>query len=450
MIELKEELQSYASCFDRLQQRAGGPAWLRQLRVAAMARFTELGFPTRRQEEWKYTSVAPVAKGAFAFGDGLIQPPEGVDPLAGLDCHRLAFVNGRFRADLSSVLDGVEAGSLSAALNTGNELVENHLARYASYQNHPFVALNTALLEDGAAVRIPAGTILEKPLYLLWLSSGEQTMSHPRSLIVVGAGSQVSIIEAYAGFGEGVYFTNPVSEIVVGENSIVEYYKVQRERPGCYHVATIQSEQQRGSTLHSHSASFGAALVRNDINSVLDGEGAECVLDGLYTGGGAQHIDNHTTLDHAQPHCSTREYYHGILGGRASGVFSGRIIVRKDAQKTDAIQSNKNLLLSEEASINSKPQLEIYADDVRCTHGATVGQLDADALFYLRSRGIRAEEARNMLIAAFAGGVLDRIRMGALRERLEEMLRQDLQSLLPVQQAAGHASAARSRLHEVP
>jgi Fe-S cluster assembly protein SufD len=274
-------------------------------------------------------------------------------------------------------------------------------------------------------------------------------MSHPRTLIVVGPNCQVSFIEAYAGFGEGVYFTNPVSEIVVGENSVVDYYKVQRELSGCYHIASIQSEQQRGSTLNSHSVSFGGALVRNDIHAVLDGEGAECVLDGLYVGGGTRHIDNHTTLDHAQPHCASREYYHGILGGRASGVFSGRIIVRKDAQKTDAIQSNKNLLLSEEASINSKPQLEIYADDVRCTHGATVGQLDADALFYLRSRGIPGEDARSMLITAFASGVLDRVRMSPLRERLEGMLKQELQSLLPAAQPGGQAATARSHLHEV-
>ncbi len=246
--------------------------------------------------------------------------------------------------------------------------------------------------------------------------------------MLAGAGSEASIIEVYAGSGAG-YFTNAVTELALGEGALVDHYKLESEVPDAFHIATIQARQERASTFHSHSVSLGGGLVRNDINSVLGGEGGEAILNGLYLGTAEQHIDNHTALDHAMPHCSSREYYRGILSGRASGVFNGKIIVRQDAQKTDAIQSNKNLLLSEHASINTKPQLEIYADDVRCTHGATVGQLDREALFYLRSRGIGREQARNVLTAAFASEVLERVKHAGLRTRLEALVGARLEEL---------------------
>jgi Fe-S cluster assembly protein SufD len=386
---------------------------VQDLRRAARERFEELGFPTRKNEEWKYTSVARIARTPFEPGSGLAEPPAGIDPLPDLACHRLVFVNGRYRKELSSP-DGIETGGLEAAAG--------HLARYANYSSHPFVALNTASLEDAAFVRIPAGKVLEKPLYLLFIAVGERTMSNPRALILAGAGAQAHIIEAYAGQGE--YFTNAVTELALGEGAVVDHYKLQRESAGASHIATLQVHQERASVFTSHSVSLGGALVRNDINSAMAGEGCECTLNGLYLASGEQHVDNHTVLDHAKPHCASREYYRGILSGHATGVFNGKIIVRKDAQKTDAIQSNKNLLLSPDASINTKPQLEIYADDVRCTHGATVGQLDAEALFYLMSRGIGRDEARRTLTVAFASDVLDRIRLKPLRARLEQCVKE--------------------------
>ena len=266
--------------------------------------------------------------------------------------------------------------------------------------------------------------VLPKPVHLLFVSAGHRTMSNPRTLVVAGSRAEAHIIESYV--GEGEYFTNAVTELALGEGAVIDHYKLQCESAAASHIATVQGFQERSSVFTSHSISLGGALVRNDINSTLNGPGCECTLNGLYIVGGEQHIDNHTALEHAMPHCASREYYRGILSGRATGVFNGKIIVRKDAQKTDAIQSNKNLLLSAEASINTKPQLEIYADDVRCTHGATVGQLDAEAMFYLRSRGISADEARRVLITAFASDVVDRVRVAPLRTEIERLVREKL------------------------
>src|SRR5262249_41723876 len=308
---------------------------------------------------------------------------------------RLVFVNGRFQGELSKLPRGIEVGSLAATMQSGHATAEQHLARHAGYKDHAFVALNTAFLEDGAFIEVPKETVLEQPLHLVFLSVPTgPVVSHPRSLIVVGRDAQVSVVESYFGFSEKTYFTNAVTEIVAGENAIVEHYKLQQEQEQAFHVSTLQVHQERASSFTSHSISLGGALVRNDVNTVLDGEGAESTLNGLYIGKGAKRVDNHTTIDQAQPHCSSREIYKGILDGKASAVFNGKIVVRKGAQKTDAKQTNKNLLLSEDATINTKPQLEIYADDVKCTHGATIGQLGEESVFYLRSRGIGQEEAR--------------------------------------------------------
>jgi Fe-S cluster assembly protein SufD len=265
---------------------------------------------------------------------------------------------------------------------------------------------------------------LEQPVHLVFISmpNGQPTVSHPRNLILAGRGSQAAIIESYIGTAGKAYFTNAVTEIVAAEGAVVDHYKFQHESEQAFHVATIQAVQDRGSVVNSHNIALGAALARNDINSVLDGEGAECSLNGLFITGGRQHADTHTLLDHAKPHCASRELYKGILDGHGEGVFNGKIVVRKDAQKTNAIQSNKNLLLSGDAVINTKPQLEIFADDVRCTHGATVGQLDKEALFYMQSRGIPAAEARKVLTYAFAGELLDRIKWQPARERVEAEL----------------------------
>jgi Fe-S cluster assembly protein SufD len=366
---------------------------LADIRKRAAERFETHGFPTTREEEWRFTNVAPIAKAQF---------PTAV-PSA----------NGH---------------SLRVALERDPGLTE-YLAHYASCEN-PFVALNTARFEDGAFLHIPANTVVEEPLWIDFTVVPERT-THPRNLIIIGAGSQVRIVERYTGCGP--YFTNAVTEIVAGENSIVEHVKLEEESPDAFHVATIQVHLSRDSNFKSHNISLGGLLVRNDVNAVLS-TGCEGTLNGLYLTSGKQHVDNHTALDHAAPHAASHELYKGILDGTSSAVFNGKIFVRKDAQKTDAKQTNKNLVLSENSVINTKPELQILADDVRCTHGATIGQLDEEALFYLRTRGIEKTDARDLLIYAFARDVIDRIGIPGIRAHLEKAF---FESLMHSRQSRG-------------
>jgi Fe-S cluster assembly protein SufD len=356
---------------------------LAEIRKRAAELFETSGYPTTRDEEWRFTNVAPIAKADF--------------PIAAPD------VNGH---------------SLRAALERHPGVIEEHLGQHASSEANAFVALNTARFEDGAFLHIPRNTMVEEPLWIDFTAVPDRA-THPRNLIIVDANSQVRIVERYRGTGR--YFTNAVTEIVVGENSIVEHVKLEEESLESFHVATIQVRQSRNSNFKSHNISFGGALVRNDVNAVLS-TGCEGTLNGLYLASGKQHIDNHTALDHAAPHAASYEVYKGILDGTSSAVFNGKIFVRKDAQKTDAKQTNKNLVLSEGATINTKPELQILADDVRCTHGATIGQLDEEALFYLRTRGIRTTDARDLLIYAFARDIIERIGIPSVGEYLEEAL----------------------------
>ncbi len=432
----RENQEVYFSSFAELEKElaAGGPSWARQIRREAIERFGELGFPTTHDEEWQYTSVAPITRIPFQPAEyrlnGLTREELDRGPFAHLAGSRLVFLNGLYCGELSSLEalpEGVRAGSLAEALRTEAARsgdLEQHLARYAGYQDHAFVALNTAFLRDGAFLQIPKGTVVEQPIYLLFLSTrGERpAVSHPRNLILAGRDSQASLVEGYFSWGQEAYFTNAVTEIVVDENAVIEHYKLQMESDRAFHVATLQVLQERSSSFTDHSVSLGGALVRSDVNVVLDGEGSDCLLNGLYLATGTQHVDNHTKIDHAKAHCNSRELYKGILDGSSSGVFNGGIIVRKDAQKTDAKQSNKNLLLSEDAVINTKPQLQIWADDVRCTHGATIGQIDPDAIFYLRSRGLDRKAARDLLTYAFTNDLLSRMKVEALRARIEAEL----------------------------
>jgi Fe-S cluster assembly protein SufD len=445
--EQHEQLAAYFASFSRLQNRRAvqEPSWLARIRTSAMERFGELGFPTTKHEEWKYTSVAPIARSSFRLLSGEASDGRRVSQSAlaqrigYVPSPGLVFVNGRYAEQLSSPGDlpaGVRMRSLAAVLAGDPASLEPHLAHYAAYDQNPFVALNTAFMEDGALVEVPDRAVMEKPIHLVFVTTaaadGQPTVCHPRTLILVGRGSQASLVEHYLCLDGGApqagpaYWTNAVTEVVVGEGAVVDYTKLQEEREDACHVSTQQVFQQRSSSVTTHILAYGSALDREDTRTVLNGEGAEALLHGLYVIGGRQHVDNHTAIDHAQPHCASRELYKGILDGQAVGVFNGKIIVRPGAQKTDSKQSNKNLLLSEDAVINTKPQLEIYADDVKCTHGATIGQIDADALFYLRSRGIGLEEARTMLTEAFAQDVIDRIRYQPLREHLREVLRQRL------------------------
>jgi Fe-S cluster assembly protein SufD len=386
------------------------------LREKASERFSALGFPTTHDEDWRFTSVAPIAKVKWGKPEASGEQVEDL-PRFG---KRLVFVNGRFAPRLSCLRlpAAVKAGSLAAALD--NQNVEEHLARNATYQQQAFVALNTAHLEDGALIEIAKGTVIEEPLHLVFLSTHmDQAATYPRNLILIGAQTQVSLVEHYLGTGR--YFTNSVTEISAGEGAVVDYYRLQMESEAAFHVSNLQVQLARDTNFTSHSISLGGALVRNDVNAVLS-EGTECTLNGFYLVSGTQHVDNHTAIDHAKPHAASHELYKGILDGRSNAVFNGKILVRKDAQKTDAKQTNKNLVLSEDATINTKPELQIYADDVRCTHGATIGQIDAESLFYLRARGIGREEARGMLIVAFARDVLDRIKIAPLREQIEQVV----------------------------
>lgn len=432
MTAAKETPSLFLTHFARLEERLerDGDSWLHKIRKDAIGRFAELGFPTTRLEEWKYTNVAPIARIPFQAAefrwDGLADGALAELPLAHSAfsecCSRIVFINGHYSPQLSSpdLPEGLIVGSLALAIKQNTPTVEDYLARHAAYQDQAFVALNTAFLEDGAFIEVPHGVKAAEPIYILFVSTADEpTASHPRSLIVVGDDSQANIVEDYLALGEGSYFTNAVTEIVVGENSVVEHYKLQAENEKTFHVSTVQVSQARSSSFTSHSISFGGALARNDVNVALNGDGAECTLNGLYITANEQHVDNHTVIDHLKPHCSSRELYKGILDDRSSAVFNGSIIVRKDAQKTDARQSNKNLLLSEGATINSKPQLEINADDVKCTHGTSIGHLDEDAIFYLRSRGVGLTEARTVLTYGFANDVLNRMKLDAVRVRLE-------------------------------
>ncbi len=432
MMDVMEEKEVYLEQFARREKEGGdgGPVFVQRLRQAAIDRFAEVGFPTPRDEDWRFTTVAPLTRIPFqpAEDRAAAVTPEQIGRAApGIDQGvRLVFVNGNYVRELSSprLPDGVVACSLAAVLYEHPDWAEPHLARHARAEDSPFTALNTAFLRDGAFVSLPRGQVVAEPIHLVYVSTpgAAPAVAHPRTLVLAGVNSQATLVESYVGLGEGVYLTNAVTEIVLGEGAVLDHYKVQRENREAFHVATQQARLDRASTFTSHSVVLGGGLVRNDVNAVLAGEGGECTLNGLYLGAGRQHIDNHTRIDHATPHCASHELYKGILDGRAHGVFNGKIYVHPDAQKTDAKQTNKTLLLSADAVIDSKPQLEIFADDVKCTHGATIGQLAEEAIFYLRSRGIGREEARSLLTFAFANDIVSRIKIEPIRAGLEQVL----------------------------
>jgi Fe-S cluster assembly protein SufD len=433
MSSVLEARDLYTAAFDRLSGAASAPAWLTTLRREAMDRFTALGFPTTRDEAWRFTSVAPIAN--RPFGPPAAAPVEAppLDRAIVLDdaLATLVFVNGRYApasSDVTNVPRGVEIGSLAAQIERDPATVEPHLARHATLDDRTFTALNTALWQDGAFVRLPAGVSLDGPVQLIFVSvpGSDPFATHPRVLILAGPGSRSRFVERYVSAGEGSHFTNAVAEVVLSDGATVDHYRVVQESLAAYHVSSLHVHLARATNFASHAITLGGALVRHEAIAVLGGEGGECTLNGLYLVDGERLVDNHTTIDHAQPHCSSHEMYKGVLAGRGRGVFNGKIIVRQDAQKTDAKQTNKALLLSETSQINTTPQLEIFADDVRCTHGATVGQLDADQLFYLQARGIGRDRARHMLIHAFASEVLARVQIPTLRTSLEAALQRQL------------------------
>jgi Fe-S cluster assembly protein SufD len=440
--------ERFLSAFPAFEERANrtAPVWLRHLRRAAIERFEATGLPTTRDEDWRYTSLAPLEAAPWRLG--LDAPPDGVtsDLVATLavgapSWSRLVFVNGRHVSALSRIGPlpaGARLGSLADAILVDGDLVEAHLAgparatdpvRAASpiARDGGFAALNTAFWLDGGFLYLPADAVLQQPLELLFVSAAEAVASHPRNLLLLERGSRASVVASYVTVGSAGSLTNVTTEALVGAGATLEQYTVQRESARAFHVGRMEVRQERESALSSFTTTFGGRLTRNDVHAVLGGAGATASLHGLHVIGGRQHVDVHTVVDHASPHGRSRQLYKGVLDGSARAVFNGRVVVRPGAQKTDAHQTNKNLLLSDTVEVDSKPQLEIFADDVKCSHGAADGQLAADAIFYLRSRGLSEAAARALLAYGFAAEVIGRIPLAAVRTQLERLLAERLQ-----------------------
>ena len=410
--------------------RNGEPRWLRDLRARGAAYFAKTGFPTTRDEDWKYTSAAPIAE----LDVRAMQEPGGEVTREQLAPYTfgengwttLVFVNGRHDADLSSGVElsaGVRVLPLDVAREEMADVVEGTLGSICTVEQSAFVALNAALHRDGAVIHLAPGAVASAPIHLLFVSDAlsAKGASHPRVLIVAEPNSKATVIESYVALGQATYLTNSVTEISIGDGATVAHYKIQRESPRSYHVATIDARQGRDSHFVSFSFAIGAALSRTNVWTVLGGEGCGATLNGLYMADGDQHVDHQTRIEHQKENTYSREVYRGILDDTAHGVFNGKVYVHPEAQKTDGKQENHTLLLSPRAVIDTKPQLEIFADDVKCTHGATVGRIDQTSLFYMKSRGVGAVRARQLLTYAFAADVLEQIELEPLRNSLEEL-----------------------------
>ena len=462
MATASKTAQNYVETFGQMVKsgRDREPSWLQTLRQGGFDCFRATGFPTTRHEDWRFTNISTIVQTNFQLNRNGHRLPtkHQVESyrISGAVC-QLTFVDGRFLPQLSSpaaLPKGVTVAGLAAQLASKPQQVELHLGRYLNTQRDAFAALNTAFLEDGGFVHMAKNTVLEEPIHLLFVSTAHEapTMSHPRNLIVVEEGSQATIIEEYVSLGGAPALCNTATELIAGDNAVVSHYMIEREDVEAFNVSTLRMEQGRSSSIASHSVLIGGALVRNNVHPVLAGEGGECLINGLFIGNGSQHLDNYMLVEHAQPHCGSRQFYNGILDGSAHGVFHGRIVVHKDAQKTDAKQTNRNLLLSAQAQIDTKPQLEIYADDVKCTHGATIGQIEENPLFYLRSRGIDEASARRLLLLAFASECLDRMKEGPARNHVETLIHAHLLNLLSSSAGfnrAAHQTEGRRNLEEV-
>jgi Fe-S cluster assembly protein SufD len=431
MSQAVKEKSIYGDAFREFAgRREGEPAWVARLREGAFGRFEDLGFPTTDEEDWKYTNVAPVARAAFMpsrAGASVELESSAVEPFVSAEARRsrLVFVDGRFSPELSSleaIPREVVAENLGAALaGEHGEVLWEHLGRLSGEGSDAFSALNTAFLGGGAFLHVPAGVEVESPVQLLFLAtpSASGAAAFPRVLIVAGRDSRLDVIESYASVGDAEYFTDAVVEVFVGEGARVTHYKVQDEGARAFHIASTRAEIYRGGAYDLTTVTLGARLSRHEIEVTLGEEGAECRVDGLYIVGTGQHADTHSLIDHREPNCTSRQNYKGILDGSSRAVFNGRVYVHEGARQTDAEQSNKNLLLSSEARVDTKPQLEIYNDDVKCAHGATVGQLEEEELFYLLSRGLHPDLARNLLTYGFAEEVVASIKFESIRAQLD-------------------------------
>ncbi|MFT3879773.1 MAG: Fe-S cluster assembly protein SufD [Gemmatales bacterium] len=407
------------------QQTGSDTPFLRRLRSGGIARFDQLGFPGARDEEWRFTPLTSLFQHSFVpavarHGIELSALKKQLPTLN--DAWQIVCVDG-FVEDTLSKLSGLPTGctvmSLNEAINTRLDQVEAALARQAHFENNTFAALNTAFIQDGVFIHLAKNCIVEQPIHLAFIESGRGRMSFPRILVVAEKHSQATIIETHQTLGDQADFTTAISEYSLADEARLDHYRLNEVSKKSFHFATQHTRLARGSNFRSHSFTLGGGLVRNDLFACFTAENGECTLNGLYTVDGTRLIDNHTTIDHAMPHCNSHEVYKGIIADKGKGVFNGKIFVRQDAQKTDAKQTNQTLLLSPDATIDTKPQLEIFADDVKCTHGATVGQLDAEMLFYLRSRGIGQDQAQSILTYAFANDIIGKVEVPALHDILE-------------------------------
>jgi Fe-S cluster assembly protein SufD len=420
--EPETAIEAYRMGFEETDRVSKEPAWMRELRRSAMGAFERLDFPTMKDEDWHFTNIAPVAEKVFGLsrkGSSLSD-----DVIArfshGQDWNTVVFVNGRVdRIDVDS--KGIEVSSLASDIAKDSDVVKRHISKLATSESAAFTALNTALATDGVVLRIPADTKVDKPIHFLFVSdsNAENTAVQTHNLVFAERHSECAVIESYVSVGGSSYFTNAVTEVFLGDGARLGHYKLQTESRDAFHVGTIQVHQARESRYESFSFATGAKLSRTNVYTTLAGDAAEAILNGLYMVDGSQHVDHQTRIEHVAPNCPSHELYKGILDGRSHGVFNGKVYVHPEAQKTDGKQSNNNLLLSDAAKVDTKPQLEIFADDVKCTHGATVGRLDETALFYMRSRGVGPAQAKRLLTYAFAADVLEKIELEPLREALE-------------------------------
>ncbi|MBK6799013.1 MAG: Fe-S cluster assembly protein SufD [Acidobacteria bacterium] len=444
MAQVAKEKNSNFSAYKILAGMREGmdPAWLAALRAKAGARFEEIDFPTTRNEEWKYTNVAPILKVPYREifdldADGLTV--ERIAPFTFIESRhsQMVFINGIYSkelSDLSGLPESAVVTSLAGMTEEQALVASRHLAAYAKYQDDAFTALNTAHIVDGALVYIPDGKIVETPVHVLFISTSEEaSATHPRVLIIAGKGAMATIIESYVSTEDNVYLTNAVTEVFAAEESAITHYRLQEESEKAFHVATTQVHQERESNYVSYAFSLGAEIARHTLNVVLTDEHTYTTIDGLYVVTGKQHVDNHTTMDHSRPNCTSHQLYKGILDGKSRAVFNGKVLVREGALLTDAHQLNKNLLLSKDSSVDTKPQLEIFADDVKCSHGATVGQLEDDELFYLASRGIAPEQARALLTFGFAEDVISKIKLKSVRKQLDKTVLDKLHQSLELE-----------------
>ena len=435
--ELVKSDNSYQAAFRAVCDSSPTAPWLELVRSSAMDRFDQLGFPSVREEDWKYTNLAALAKESF-------KPATNSSTIAASSVSQFAYpetqgahlvvVDGFLREDLSdtSGLEGVAAIDLFSAVSDAryNKLIRKYLARNAGYHNNGLTALNTAFLQSGVFVCISKNVKVAHPLQITFVTEAENSASFPRVLVVAEENSSATLIESFVSHGEGRYFTNAIVEVVLKDGAHLEHYRVQRESKNSFHVSTTSAELGRSSRYETTSINLGAQLSRHDVSVVMDHEGAETSVDGLYMVDSDQHTDTHSVIDHKQPHCTSHQLYKGILDGNGRAVFNGKVFVREGAQKTDALQTNKNLLLSDKARVDTKPQLEIYADDVKCAHGAAVGQIDAEELFYLETRGIGPELGRSLLTYGFAEEVIKKIKIESIRAELDRIVLRQLHTSL--------------------